>query len=222
MGIINKEDPEYITKCSEYMNYINEHIDNVNKAFIKLFRNPEKEVKIDGYNDQELSEILDILEKEVENHDASKFTDKEFEPYRKRFSPTKKEIEAYREDIDLEQFMVEDYNDAWFHHYTRNPHHPKFWKNTFIKESGKYGNPLKWSVLTVPADMSIEMDIVSILHMICDWEAMSMKFGGSTIEWYNTKSKEEREDMSPVTRMKLKNILESIYNNKVLDEIKEQ
>ena len=60
-----------------------------------------------------------------------------------------------------------------------------------------------------------------IKQMICDWEAMSMKFGGSTVKWYNTMAKEERDDLNPNTRIKVKEILESIYNEKVLDEIKE-
>ena len=219
--LINNEDPEYIVQCEEYMKYIVEHTDNVMKAYNKLFKDPDKIFVLNGYTEEETREILETLYLEIQEHDASKYMNLEFEAYRKRFNPTKKEQELYKKDTNTEHLMVEEYNKAWHHHYTRNAHHPKFWKWTVIKETGKYGNPTRWIVLTIPKDISAEMDIVSILHMICDWEAMSMKFGGSTVKWYNTMAKEERDDLNPNTRIKVKEILESIYNEKVLDEIKE-
>lgn len=221
-SIINKEDPEYVTQSENYMKYVVEHTDNVKKAYFKLFKNPNKEFTLNGYTPEEVDEILKCLYNEVEAHDATKYLEFEFTRYRARFNPTKKEEELYKSDPDIERFMVEDYNAAWHHHYTRNPHHPKFWKWVAIKETGIYGNPLRWILLTIPRDISLEMDIVSILHMICDWEAMSIKFGGSTVKWYNTKAKEEREDMNPVTRNKVKELLEYIYNETVLDEVVEE
>lgn len=219
--VVNKEDPEYVTQCENYMKYIVEHTDNVLKAYNKLFRNPNKVFTLNGYTEQQIEEILKLLYMEVQEHDASKYMDFEFSRYRARFNPTKKEQETYNNDIDLEHFMVEEYNKAWHHHYTRNAHHPKFWKYTYIKETGEYGNPIKWVILSIPRDIANEMDIISILHMICDWEAMSIKFGGSTVKWYNTKAKEERDDLNPNTKIKLKEILESLYDETVLDEVME-
>ena len=90
-----------------YMDYINNHIDNVSKAF-------------DQYGDQ-LCSALEIdksrLDSIVSIHDRSKYTDEEFDPYRAKFYP--KNIN--QEDIEL------CFNDAWKHHYEHNPHHPEFW-----------------------------------------------------------------------------------------------
>ena len=36
------KDIQYPAKCQEYMDYIKEHIDNVKKAYSKLFANPDK------------------------------------------------------------------------------------------------------------------------------------------------------------------------------------
>lgn len=56
------------------------------------------------------------------------------------------------------------FDQAWEHHYKNNSHHPEYWINSF----GEIEN----------------MPPINIAEMLLDWEAMSMKFGGTTYEYY--------------------------------------
>lgn len=82
-----------------------------------------------------------------------------------KFGP--EEFDAYR----IEYYPVDDsekkdnksrMDNAWKHHYTLNKHHWDSWK-------------------ACPNLMPLNC----VVEMICDWCAMSMKFGGKTIDWYN-------------------------------------
>lgn len=53
---------------------------------------------------------------------------------------------------------------AWEHHYKNNKHHPEYW----MDENGNPG----------------DMPPIYIAEMLLDWEAMSMKFGGTTYNYY--------------------------------------
>jgi len=57
------------------------------------------------------------------------------------------------------------------------------------------------------------MDLLNILHMICDWSGMSLKFRGklSPISWYNTQAQDERKAMSENTKARLKEILTMLF-----------
>lgn len=98
---------QYISKTREYLDYLEEHLDNIRKAF------------------QELSEACDgmiwvgddctwhTLRQEVCHHDISKFSAEEFVQYRDRFFP-------------LHIPSAEDYasfDKAWEHHKANNTHH---------------------------------------------------------------------------------------------------
>ena len=81
-----------------------------------------------------------------------------------KFGP--EEFDAYR----IEYYPVNDaekannkqnMDAAWKHHYTNNKHHWDSWKSC-------------------PDLMPMNCEV----EMICDWCAMSMKFGGKTIDWY--------------------------------------
>ena len=49
----------------------------------------------------------------IKDHDDSKFSEEEFEPYAQRWFGDKKK--------------TPEYEDAWVHHYMHNEHHPEFW-----------------------------------------------------------------------------------------------
>lgn len=56
---------------------------------------------------------LDLFDEMIEEHDNSKFSEEEFEPYaQKWFGDGKKTLE---------------YEEAWKHHWMNNEHHPEFW-----------------------------------------------------------------------------------------------
>ena len=87
-------------------------------------------------------------------HDLSKFLPCEFIPYARYFY------------IDKDKYK-DDFNFAWRHHYIYNKHH---WNYYYINDGED--------------ETILEMSEVYIKEMICDWKAMSRKFGGSAQEWY--------------------------------------
>lgn len=175
-------------KKQEYIDYINEHISNVKKAF-EMFFVPllDKENISDKFSDEEFKNAIVICQKEnIPYHDASKFEDEEFEPYRLNFHATNAEKNLGE---DYQKWVSEIFEEAWRHHYLNNSHHPLYWKNSETNEI---------------ADMSLE----AIIEMICDWEAMSMKFKSDTIEWYN--KAEEKSQMTENTKEIVEEILFNI------------
>lgn len=95
-----------------------------------------------------------ILVDNINKHDHSKYSEEEFEGYRQYFHPCSDEIP------DEKIFEL-----AWKHHYKNNPHHPEYWVD-------EINNTYK------------DMEPIYIAEMLLDWEAMSMKFGGNTYEYY--------------------------------------
>ena len=106
MFIEEMEATEVINQTRAYLDYLEEHIDNVRKAF------------------QEVSEACEgmpwvgddltwhTIRHEVAQHDLSKFSKEEFTQYRAKFYPTKGE-----------QPNKDDFKLAWKHHVAHNVHH---------------------------------------------------------------------------------------------------
>lgn len=107
-------------------------------------------------------------------HDLSKFLPSEFMIYAKNFYGEKdckycnKYLECDYNQIGLgsgnwakecKDYKYKGFDKAWNEHYKKNKHHWQYWENKKI--------PIKY-----------------IKQMICDWEAMSLKFGGSCQEYY--------------------------------------
>jgi len=93
---------------NQYNEYLKEHIDNVKKGyqFIK-----EKVSKI-------LEDcVIENLDKMIENHDDSKYSEEEFLPYAEHFYGQGKV-----------QKIDHEFDRAWKHHCENNPHHPEYWK----------------------------------------------------------------------------------------------
>lgn len=89
----------------EYKKYIIDHKNRV-KQFADWLKENVPEV-FDALPDPEV--FYDI----IEEHDESKFSEEEFEPYAQRFYNNGEEDLAFQE--------------AWKHHWTHNEHHPEFW-----------------------------------------------------------------------------------------------
>lgn len=97
-------------------------------------------------------------------HDLSKFLLSEFIPYAKWF------YGKYGTNVDETCLLIPevktkhcickaDFYISWREHYKRNKHHWNYWIGKRM--------PYKY-----------------IIQMICDWEAMSLKFGGTAQEYY--------------------------------------
>lgn len=147
--LLNNDSSEIRMKQYEYIDYIKEHIMNVQKAWTEVKKKCENYL---AYM-MPMSDYK-IIEYCIRTHDKSKFSKEEFEPYRKNFYPINdQEKEENKTAFDL----------AWKHHYTVNLHHWDHW---------------------VEIGRENEMPFTFVVEMVCDWQAMSYKFGGTAKEWY--------------------------------------
>lgn len=95
-------------------------------------------------------------------HDLSKFSPKEFIPYANWFYD---DLGVKHKDFtgDYDQlthdYLEEEFKKAWEHHYKNNKHHWNYW-------------------------IGQDMPEAYIRQMICDWKAMSRKFGDTVQEFY--------------------------------------
>ena len=88
----------------ENKKYIEEHKERVQQFADWLKENcPEVFDSVD----------LDAFDEIIKEHDESKWSEEEFEPYAQHFFGDKKN--------DFE------FNEAWKHHWMNNEHHPEFW-----------------------------------------------------------------------------------------------
>lgn len=170
-------DPEVAAKEEEYYNRIGLHRNNVYKAFQKLIKDPSSEIII---FEKPVYLIADKLEPEIRNHDMSKFGDEEFYGYRMKWYPTLKEKNLLATSEEYRREAEEANALACQHHMRNNDHHPQWWCIDNDVEEYKLGDPS-------------DMTIIAMLHMICDWEGMSMEVGGSTKQWWaNNKADKSR------------------------------
>lgn len=103
-----------LEKAKEYMQYIFEHRTNVQKAF-NMIRPFILELPIGELSEDDgETKFLKMMEDIIKNHDLSKYSDEEFEPYRKKFYP------IVPEETDEDEFRT-----AVEHHYQENAHHPE-------------------------------------------------------------------------------------------------
>lgn len=101
LNMINEGGADY---QKEYLEYINAHKERVEKFATWLLDNcPEL---FDGMDTSMFWEL-------IKEHDESKFSEEEFEPYAKKWH--------------LDGIKTPEYEEAWRHHWMTNEHHPEFW-----------------------------------------------------------------------------------------------
>lgn len=138
----------------KYNDYILEHVENVKKAFDFLKKN-----KVITSEDCNLTKV----EKQINQHDMSKWCDAEYMAYDKYFYGEK--TAKVKEDFDL----------AWLHHQHENPHHWQHWVLVNDDDGSR--------ALEMPKETAIEM--------ICDWMSFSIKVNklNEVLEWYDNHKK---------------------------------
>lgn len=141
---------ETIEATRSYLDYIREHYNNVQKAWVII----QDRCKDKGFAFLYDNYRFFSLDQMIKKHDESKLSKEEFVPYRMKFFPTKYDI-SYVEDVEKE------FNQAWEHHKKHNDHH---WEN--------------WVNIEHPYSE------VFVVHNICDWMAMGMKFNDTAKEYY--------------------------------------
>jgi hypothetical protein len=163
----------------EYVNYFSSHIQNVKKAFEYLVEN---------------GIILNSpsLQERIGQHDESKCTVREWEPYENYFYGEEK-TEEIQDKFDV----------AWNHHQKNNPHHWQYW--VLIEDGG-----------TIKA---LEMPYNYVVEMICDWWSFSWKIDNlySMFGWYE--ENKDNQIMHEKTREMVEELLEAIKRS--LDKSKE-
>ena len=88
----------------EYLEYINSHKERVSQFADWLKENcPEV---FDGID-------IDVFDDLIKEHDESKFSEEEFEPYARKWH--------------LDGIKTPEYEAAWEHHWKNNEHHPEYW-----------------------------------------------------------------------------------------------
>ena len=178
-------------KEEEYINYIKTHVENVksayNEYFIPLI---DQELDLKSCSNEEFQLALKQATANIVLHDESKYSNEEFTPYRIRFYPTVKETLALK-DADIAKQQEENFLEAWKHHYTNNPHHPKYWVN---EETGEIR----------------DMELRYIIEMLCDW----LSFGDDIRVWYSKSAEREKNSMSIRTKEIVEELMEIIYENK--------
>lgn len=137
----------------EYLNYLMEHVRNVNRAWTLQLKPALVSMREDMYAIQE-------AERNILNHDLSKYDDEEFIPYLNHFYPC--EDEGFPNDE--KQFDV-----AWLRHIHNNPHHWQHW--VLLRDSGE--------------TVALDIPKVHVWEMLCDWASFSAKDPESTAPtWY--------------------------------------
>ena len=101
LNTINEGGADY---QKEYLEYINAH-----KARVEKFADWLKATCPEVFEGVDLDVFMDL----IKEHDESKFSEEEFEPYAQRWHGDKKKTPEYEE--------------AWKHHWMNNEHHPEYW-----------------------------------------------------------------------------------------------
>lgn len=146
-----------IRKMREYLNYIETHYDNVQKAWGII---QDKCGDFDEIKD--LKEDIDYL---IANHDASKLDSEEFEAYRVFFHPTEEEIKFCKalHNASPKEVYSAMFQQAWDRHKKLNGHHWQTWTQDCYDDYFTHAY---------------------VIEMICDWMAMGMVFGNNAQQYY--------------------------------------
>ena len=131
-----------------YKNYIVAHQMAIHDAFVEMVMCEELRYL---WDDQEFyNKMVD----RIAAHDNSKFSEEEFEAYRKYFYPIDEKEKSEVKDA---------FDKAWQHHLECNDHH---WQHR--KDSTEF----------------TEETQLAILENVCDWMAMGYVFGDRPYEYY--------------------------------------
>lgn len=144
----------------EYFDYVQTHILCVEEAFKRFFNEIYECVTKRDKKHYDYNAFSSRLYRSIEVHDRSKFTEFEFDGYRRYFYPAD-EDKVSKKQIDI------DFDNAWKHHYLNNQHHPEYWVSNidgvpFINRMSNY----------------------AFAEMLCDWIAMSINFQQKLSDWW--------------------------------------
>lgn len=161
-----------IKKTREYLDYLEKHYDNVQKAFEEFTRRTCHKNFIKKYNNFSLDTKLwdnyqyEGLKAMIQSHDLSKLDDEEFGAYRRNFFPLNEEEKEFNKSC---------FKTAWEHHKEFNPHH---WQSRVGKTFDKYSG--------------FEGSYYAIENAM-DWIAMAYEFNEIPLNKYYLENKDKIE-----------------------------
>ena len=161
---------QYIENTQRYLDYIERHYDNVQKAFKEFKRRTLHKNFVKKY-DKFIYEtkIYDdynwiCLETIIKNHDLSKLSHEEFIPYRDNF---------YSLDEKTKQENKEKFENAWEHHKSNNIHH---WQSRVDKKF---------------TEIQGFIGVYYAIENVMDWIAMSYEFNEKPLNKYYLENKDK-------------------------------
>ena len=141
----------------KYKAYIDNHKKNVVETWEELKKNKIIYDYIMAQNQKEnIENIENIINKNVQMHDNSKYGEEEWEPYRKHF---------YSVNEEEKKSSKKEFGKAWEHHKKTNSHHHEHWEEI---------------------NQNNEMPLTDVVEMCCDWISMSKVLGGTALSWYKS------------------------------------
>ena len=137
-------------KEKEYLQYLSNHILAVKEGLMELVMCEELNYL---WEDEEFyNKLLD----RVNNHDASKYSEEEFNAYRKFYYPINEEEKNQSK---------EEFQKAWDHHLQHNDHH--------------------WQARSNYTEFTDDTKL-AILENVCDWLAMGYMYGNRPFDYLTT------------------------------------
>ncbi len=108
-----------LLQAFQFLNMVTEDLDGYqeeNKKYIEEHK--ERVQQFADWLKEKVPELfdeidIDVFDDLIKEHDASKFSEEEFEPYAQKWFNNSGETPEYEE--------------AWKHHWMNNEHHPEFW-----------------------------------------------------------------------------------------------
>ncbi len=157
-----------IQKIREYLSYLEEHYCNVQWGWDRLGTRCSGLIEeICEANGLDLEQVVVMVSDAVRKHDVSKLHDIEFNSYRRYFFPTEKELFLAQDNKAEETYATASFKEAWEHHKHANKHH---WEN--------------WTISANQEFTPTVYDVVSCIHMMCDWMAMSRRKDEAPLKYY--------------------------------------
>lgn len=102
-----------------FLNMINEGLDSYQQKYLEYINTHKERVsQFSSWLQENCPDLFENIDIEVFNdliaeHDESKFSEEEFEPYAQKWYGDGKN--------------TREYEAAWEHHYMNNEHHPEYW-----------------------------------------------------------------------------------------------
>lgn len=187
MGTISVNNEYSITQVPKtpddlYHEYLNKHIQGVKDTWEQVLKPALiSDLKMENVPDEMIQAICFETDLVIKDHDASKYGEEEWVPYRDHFYDNKGNP---RDELA--------YKQAWNHHQKHNPHHWQYW--VLIQDTSD------------PQLNPMPMPIKHLMELLADWQSAGHHYGNTAYSWYQ--ENKHRMHFHPDTQALLEHYLE--------------